>query len=317
MTWPYERLDWVSLDQIVGAHRRAEAELGAKVAPVGVAMANALTERPDLAMLGPDAEHESAAGIYLAAAVIYATVFDRTPEGLPYHHMLSEDDAAFLQRVAWDTVKAWRQGVPALRGRSPGRGGRRLPDLPVLVTGTESCGSNLRRDRRGGRDRVVSRPRPRVRGYMSDPRVTGTYTNTFNSRCLAPSSNYPGEMCLFWGTHVLDGPEGGWDCAYQGSDDPTRQELGTPPSHMPRHRWLRGSDYVWSPRVRWRQRLRRRDLATTASSTRARPRASRGPCLPSSLTGKNGETRPRVHEIRGVSGVAPLGNVGTPPVSGP
>jgi hypothetical protein len=110
MTWPYERLDWVSLDEIVAAHRQVEAELGAKVAPVGVAMADALAERPDLAMLAPDAEHESLAGTYLAAAVIYATIFDRSPEGLPFHHALSADDAAFLQRIAWKTVEAWRQG---------------------------------------------------------------------------------------------------------------------------------------------------------------------------------------------------------------
>jgi hypothetical protein len=101
----------------VAAHRQAEAELGARVAPVGVAMANALAERPDLAMLGPDAEHESPAGIYLAAPVKYATLFERSPEGLSYHHWtLSDDDVAFLQRVAWDTVQAWRQGEPSGSG---------------------------------------------------------------------------------------------------------------------------------------------------------------------------------------------------------
>jgi len=87
--------------------------VGARVAPVGVAMANALAERPDLAMLDPDAEHESLAGTYLAAAVIYATLFDRSPEGLPFHHALEADDATFLQRVAWETVEEWRQGEPA------------------------------------------------------------------------------------------------------------------------------------------------------------------------------------------------------------
>lgn len=108
MTWPYQRLDWVSLEDIVAAHRQIETELGAPVAPVGVAMADALAERPDLAMLGSDAEHESMAGTYLAAAVIYATLFERSPEGLPYRPpSISEDDAAFLQRIAWDTVEAW------------------------------------------------------------------------------------------------------------------------------------------------------------------------------------------------------------------
>ena len=47
--------------------------------PVGVASANALAERPDLAMLGPDAENESPAGAYLAAAVIYPTLYDLKP----------------------------------------------------------------------------------------------------------------------------------------------------------------------------------------------------------------------------------------------
>ena len=114
MTWPYERLDWVSLDEIVAAHRQVEGELGARVAPVGVAMANALAERPDLAMLGPDAEHESLAGTYLAAATIYATLYDQSPEGLPYHPAdISADDAAFLQRIAWETIEAWRQQEPS------------------------------------------------------------------------------------------------------------------------------------------------------------------------------------------------------------
>ena len=64
MTWPYERVDWhersdwIDLDGIVEAHRQVEAELDAKVAPVGVAMEKALAERPDLAMLGADREHE-------------------------------------------------------------------------------------------------------------------------------------------------------------------------------------------------------------------------------------------------------------------
>ena len=56
---------------------------------------------------------------------------------------------------------------------------------------------------------------------MSDPRVSGIYTNTFNSQRFSPSSVYPGEDCIFWGTHVLDGPDGGWDCTWKGTDDPT------------------------------------------------------------------------------------------------
>ena len=248
MTWPYERLDWVSLDEIVAAHRQVEAELGARIAPVGVAMANALTERPDLPMLGPDAENESPAGAYLAAAVIYATLYDRSPEGLPYHHWaLSTDDAAFLQRVAWQTVEAWRQGVPSGSAvAAPDEAVAELPDLPVLVTGTESCGPRTSGETvevngiESHRDLVGE-----CRDDMSDPRVDGVYTNTFSSQCLGPSSSYPGEMCLFWGSHVLEGPEGGWDCAYQGTDDPTGRNWGLLQGTCPGTGGFAGMVYVW------------------------------------------------------------------------
>ena len=120
MTWPYERVDWhersdwIDLDGIVEAHRQVEAELDAKVAPVGVAMEKALAERPDLAMLGADREHESPAGTYLAAATIYATLLDQSPEGLDFAPSdVSTGDAAFLQRVAWETVQEWQEQTPA------------------------------------------------------------------------------------------------------------------------------------------------------------------------------------------------------------
>ena len=113
MTWPYERLDWIDLDGIVEAHRQLEAELGARIAPVGVAMENALAERPDLAMLGLDMEHASDAGTYLGAATIYATLFDRSPEGLAYARHITPEDAAFLQRIAWETVQDWQAGATA------------------------------------------------------------------------------------------------------------------------------------------------------------------------------------------------------------
>lgn len=111
MAWPYEHREWIELDGIVEAHRQIEAETGARIAPVGLAMENALVERPDLAMLGDDREHPSRAGTYLAAATIYATLYDRSPEGLAFMpDDIDADDAAFLQRVAWETLQEWQAG---------------------------------------------------------------------------------------------------------------------------------------------------------------------------------------------------------------
>jgi hypothetical protein len=115
MTWPQDRLNWnwAGLDEFVRSHRQAEAELGVPVAPVGVAFENARTERPDLVLLSEDGVHATWEGAYLAAATVYATLFERSPEGLGYTFGVSDEDAAFLQRVAWQTVTDWNAGVPS------------------------------------------------------------------------------------------------------------------------------------------------------------------------------------------------------------
>jgi hypothetical protein len=109
MAWPYERLNWVTLAEIAQAHLDLGHELGVPVAPVGVAFKRALAERPALAMLDPDKEHESIHGTYLAASVIYATLYGESPVGFKYYPTgVSAEEAAFLQRVAWETVLTWQ-----------------------------------------------------------------------------------------------------------------------------------------------------------------------------------------------------------------
>jgi hypothetical protein len=110
MAWPYERLNWVSLETISEAHRTIGRELGIPVAPVGLAFRNALQARPTLAMLGPDHEHETIHGTYLAAAVLYSTIFEANPEGLTYHpDGVSDEESKFLQSIAWKTVQDWNR----------------------------------------------------------------------------------------------------------------------------------------------------------------------------------------------------------------
>ena len=108
MTWPYERLNWMTLDQIAKAHDHISQELNASVAPVGTAFQRSRIERPGLDMLGSDREHQSIHGTYLAACVLYASLFGESPQGLAYAPAgVSAQDAVFLQRVAWETVQAW------------------------------------------------------------------------------------------------------------------------------------------------------------------------------------------------------------------
>ena len=112
MAWSYKRLRWISMEEIAQAHHDIAKELGLTVAPVGLAMQNAIAERPDLDMLHYDEEHPSIHGTYLSACVIYATIFGRSPLGSSYlptwRGGVTEEEAVFLQRIAWETVQEYQ-----------------------------------------------------------------------------------------------------------------------------------------------------------------------------------------------------------------
>jgi hypothetical protein len=110
MTWPRGFNDWSDIDDVIEAHRIVEAELGATVAPAAYAFELAQAERPEVELVSKDKVHATWEGAYLAAATVYATLFDRSPEGLPYSFGVSADDAAFLQRIAWQALTDWRSG---------------------------------------------------------------------------------------------------------------------------------------------------------------------------------------------------------------
>jgi len=65
-------------------------------------------------LMDPDRVHATWEGAYLAAATIYATLFDRSPEGHPYTFGVTDPEVAtFLQRIAWQAVTEWREGTDA------------------------------------------------------------------------------------------------------------------------------------------------------------------------------------------------------------
>lgn len=106
-------------------------ELGARLAPVGPAWQAALAASPGLTLHRDDADnHPTAAGTYLSACVIYATLYGKSPEGatgeitdegMGRHRFdlsgpalreikgepfkLAGDEALLLQRTAWDEVR--------------------------------------------------------------------------------------------------------------------------------------------------------------------------------------------------------------------
>jgi hypothetical protein len=79
-------------------------ELGAAVAPVGVAWSAAHRQDPQLALWQADGSHPTLTGTYLAGCVFYAVIFRQSPVGLSYTDGLPDDTARSLQNSAADTV---------------------------------------------------------------------------------------------------------------------------------------------------------------------------------------------------------------------
>jgi len=79
-------------------------ELGATVAPVGLAWEEELAQDPAPDLWDLDGTHPSTKGSYLAACVFYAVIYQQSPEGLHYTAGISRETARRLQRIAAETV---------------------------------------------------------------------------------------------------------------------------------------------------------------------------------------------------------------------
>jgi hypothetical protein len=83
-------------------------EVGALIIPVGPAYQEAYRQRPGIKLqMGYDGSHPTLAGQYLAASVVYASLYGKSPVGNPYDYFgaLDKDTKDFVQKVADDTVR--------------------------------------------------------------------------------------------------------------------------------------------------------------------------------------------------------------------
>lgn len=83
-------------------------EVGALVIPVGLAFEEAYRQRPDIQLHKTyDGSHPDLIGTYLAACVVYASLYGKSPVGNSYDYFgkIDRETAAFLQKVAEETVR--------------------------------------------------------------------------------------------------------------------------------------------------------------------------------------------------------------------
>ena len=105
---PDDRYEPDLIDKIAPTYVSVGNELGALVIPVGLAFERAYEQRPDIVLhMTFDGTHPNMLGTYLAACVVYQSIFGTSPVGADYDYFgeVDADDAAFLQKVADETVR--------------------------------------------------------------------------------------------------------------------------------------------------------------------------------------------------------------------
>jgi hypothetical protein len=112
MTWARQHIPEMQ-KEITEAYISLAKEIGAKIAPVGLAWENALKADNKLLLHTEDKSHPNPKGSYLAACVFYSTFYDASPEGLTGEIVidgenrihLTDKEAGFFQSIAWKTVQ--------------------------------------------------------------------------------------------------------------------------------------------------------------------------------------------------------------------
>ena len=79
-------------------------ELNLAIAPVGVAWWNGLKSAPQLDLWVEDGSHPNREGTYLAACVLYAVIFDQSPEGIDYTASVDGELGLWFQTIAAESV---------------------------------------------------------------------------------------------------------------------------------------------------------------------------------------------------------------------
>jgi hypothetical protein len=92
---------------------RLAKETGATLVPCGPGLVNVIKkDRKFMADFHYGDVHVSLLGSYFTACVIFSTIYDKSPEGLPsvfQEYKIDKETAGVLQTTAWETVQQWQK----------------------------------------------------------------------------------------------------------------------------------------------------------------------------------------------------------------
>jgi hypothetical protein len=100
MTWAFQDRPEMTA-QLSDAYTKAGNDNNELVIPAGLAFARAIRERPDISLYQPDKRHPTLLGSYLAAATVYAAIYQRSPEDSSYTAGIDPELARYLRKTAW------------------------------------------------------------------------------------------------------------------------------------------------------------------------------------------------------------------------
>ena len=121
VAWPWVK---VSGEQVFEKRMKAQEafnqpflqlakETGATLVPCGPGLVNAIKkDRKFMADFHYGDVHVSLLGSYFTACVIFAEIYNKSPEGLPsvfQEYKIDKETARILQVTAWETVQEWRK----------------------------------------------------------------------------------------------------------------------------------------------------------------------------------------------------------------
>ena len=106
MSWAYKDKPEMTAE-LAEQYTKAGNDNDALVIPAGLAFARAISGRSDIELYQADKRHPSLLGTYLAAATVYAAFTGKSPENLAYTASIAPDLAAYLRKIAWETVREY------------------------------------------------------------------------------------------------------------------------------------------------------------------------------------------------------------------
>ncbi len=105
---PHPRFDPKMDERIEHDYVTTGNAIGALVIPVGIAFRKAYARRPDMELHKAfDGTHPSLLGTYLAACVVYASIYEKLAREIEYDYFgaIEKEDAEFLRAIADETVQ--------------------------------------------------------------------------------------------------------------------------------------------------------------------------------------------------------------------